>query len=265
VQRYDRVRFERGRLALALAYRHQLPRFIERGVAVTLSFDIRDTDDNSEKTAAVPSTYALFKGGTEVLAAVAVTTLGPPATYALAAATTTDETLSALWQERLAFAIDGVIETFTRPVHMCRFVPRQTITDTDLLDRHTDLNSLRDADEADFSRQRDRAWVWVELQLIRKGRRPELILDDYELADIHALKTLGIIFSDFASSLHDARYSKLAGGDPAMGTKGYHEQAQDLMDSLAPRYDSDEDGAPDASDRVALSPVILINRPPVWQ
>ncbi len=77
--------------------RYQLPRFIERGVATTLTMDVYN-DAGTQQTASA-GTFTLYKGGTALLDAVAVSSLGPPASYSLTAGTTTGETLADNWLE----------------------------------------------------------------------------------------------------------------------------------------------------------------------
>lgn len=247
---------------MALAYRYSLPRFLERGVGVTVSADIHDTEaaaGSTQQTATV-GTFDLYDGSAAVVQAT-VTTLGPPVTYDLLAAEIPDTLpVSQRWQERWTLTIGGEVQTFKRRVYLCRFVPRQVITDVDLIDYHSDLAALRDSDQTSYTTQRTRAFAWVERMLIGAGNRPELVLDDSELAPMHIFKSLAIIFADFSISTGrspDQRYMQMA--------EKYDKRAQEEFDSLVLIYDGDEDGLQGTDERKSAVPVILTNRPPRWR
>lgn len=240
---------------MAVALRHDLPEFIERGVDVTLEAEFVDTDTNAPLTATA-ATFTLLFSSRVIVATSLATTLGPPVTFDLPAAAAADQSLSDKWQIRWAATIGGVVETRLRAAYLCRFVPAQVIVDTDLFRLHSDLARLRDSNQAAFNNQRDEAWVWVQKQLIMKGNRPELVLDNFELRDPHIHRALFIIFRDFALSAGvDKRYEKLA--------DDYERSAQSLMDNVQFRYDWDEDGAPDDNDRRAARRPVHLNLPPV--
>ncbi len=239
---------------MAIALRHDLPEFIQRGLAVTLTGDFYQTDSNAQQTASAAS-FSLYFGSTAIVDAASATTLGPPATYNLTAALTTSESLSDKWQIRWVATIGGITYTRIRPAYLCRFVPAQTMIDTDLIRLHSDLAALRDSDQSAFNNQRDESWVWVNEQLIQKGNRPELVLESWTLRRPHIHRTLFIIFRDFALSAGDKRYKQLA--------DDYETSSQSLMDNVQFRYDSDEDGAPDDGDRKAARGSVHFNLPPV--
>jgi len=257
---------------MALVPRYQTRRYLERGykdtsdvevgVANIVTLDIRDSTksdvgDADQKTA-TEGTYTLFSGSVILVDTVAVTTVGPPASYTIPAGTLPSTiALSSKLQERWDLTIDGRVERFVVPASLCRFIPRPVITDTDLINLHTDLRRLVDTDEDDFGRQRDEAWVWVVKQLEYRGRRPELVLDSTDLRDAHIARSLFVLFRDYANSTTtDQRYAKLA--------EDYEERAQKALDTVPMDYDSDEDGFDDSSSTVASTPTLSINRPPRW-
>ena len=89
---------------MALALRYQLPRFLIRGEAATLTAEVVDTATNGQQTVSLGG-YSLFAGSTNLLDNDSITGIGPPAEYAIAASVTTDKTLAANWQERWALTI----------------------------------------------------------------------------------------------------------------------------------------------------------------
>ena len=193
-----------------LVHRQTLPRMIERGVAQTLSFDVRDSA-GSQQTATV-ATVALNAGSKVVLAATAATSLGPPASYSLLAATTTSEALSDTWQEVWALTIGSTVYTFRQAAYLVRHVLYPVITDTDLTDTDHVLAELRPTDITSYATFRESAFDKIQRMLIGKGRRPELVLDSWALFDAHVALTRYYIYRDMATKIGDGRYSELRDG-----------------------------------------------------
>lgn len=222
--------------------------------------DIRDSTlsdvGDADQVAPGAGTFSLYSGSTLLVDEAAVS--GTPSSYTVAAASIpVTESLSSRLQERWTFTINGLTETFVKACSLVRFVPRAVITDTDLINSHTNLRQLVDTDEDDFGRQRDEAWVWIVKQLEYRGRRPELVLDDSDLRDAHIARSLFVLFRDYANStVGDQRYAKLA--------EDYEARAEKALDTVPMDYDSDEDGIDDDGPAVASTPTISINRPPRW-
>lgn len=247
---------------MAVVFRYATRRYLERTVDNVVTCDARDSElsdvNDADQLTASAATYTLYAGSRILVDAVAATGLGPPATYTIPAATLpATEGLSTRLQERWALTIGGVVHTLTRSASLVRFVPRQVITDTDVIAGHTTLRQLLDADEGDFSRQRAEAWVWVVKQLESKGRRPELVLDSSDLREAHIARTRFELFRDYANStVSDQRYAKLA--------DKYELGAQHSIDTMPLDYDSDGDGFDDDGDATTAAAVIVPNRPPCW-
>jgi len=236
---------------MSLVLRHALPRAIERGVANTLTADVYDAAGVQQTASA--GTLTLYAGSKLILDGVAVTSPGAPTSHTLAAGLTTNEALSDSWLEMWTLTIGGTAYTFRRDAYLVRHVLYPTITDTDLLELHSDLAALRDADQSSYETQREAAWARVQHRLIVAGRRPELVLSSWALRELHRALTLEIIFADFASSTGDGRYRELA--------EHYRAAADVEFGRLPLRYDSDEGGTEDANDRAAARPVMFLAEP----
>ena len=237
--------------------RYQLPTFIARGVSQSLSLDVYN-DAGAQQTAS-SGTVTIYKGGSVLsgVDTVAVTTTGPPAAYTLGASSTSGESLSDRWLLLWSLTISGTAYTFRQPAYLVRHVLYPTITDTDITDRYDDLDDYLDSDTTTFQTYRDAAWVVLNRDLIKRGRRPELIIDSYAVAEAHLHKTCELIFRDFASKAGvDGRYRELQ--------RDHADAYLREWDTMVLQYDSDEDGMPDEERRQSGQPVVWLSRPVGW-
>jgi hypothetical protein len=241
---------------VSILLRHALPRTIERGVLTTLSADVRDSAGTEQTCTA--ATVAISASGRTILAATAATSLGPPVTYSLAA-TDEDESLSESWLEVWTVTIGGVVYHLRRPAMHVRHAWHPTITDLDLVNgRHGDLlnDQVKPSNIDTYETYRNAAEEMIQRELFRKGRRPHLIFDAWELVDCHIECTLWLIFADFHSAIGDGRYKDLAIGEDGKG--GYKKAWRDSFDALQFRYDAAQSGTIDTNDTVASSPIVTL-------
>jgi hypothetical protein len=211
---------------------YRLPRMIERGASQVLTLPVYAADGTAQATAS-SGTVSIYAGSTAIVTDAAVS-VGPPAAYTLAGSATTDQSLSEEWLEIWKLTISGTEYTFQRPAYLVRRVLYATLIDADLVEYHSDLLSLLDPDESNLQKYRDNAWSSVQTALIRKGRRPQLVIDSWQLRQLHAFRTLELFFRDAASSVGDGRYIELA--------REYGELAAEEWAALSFRYDASEDG-----------------------
>jgi hypothetical protein len=237
-----------------LVARQSLPRFVEIGVAQTLTLDVYPEDSATLSTAST-GTLTLKQGSTVLLDAVSVTVGGTStASYSLLAATTSGKDPSDDLLEIWTLTIDGAIQTFQRGGYLVRRAWHPTITDADLIDYHSDLVSLRPSSLTTYEPYRRRAGNWVQTELLARGRRPWLLFDAWALTVPHIYKALALIFADFESSVGDGRYGKLAAA--------YEGQATEAMRSVMFRYDVAETGTIDDLSQVsAAMPIFLSSGP----
>jgi len=208
--------------------------------------------------------YTLFRGSTELHTSTGVTgaagvltlTGGIPAASLPATEALTDDLIE-VWTATVA----GQVHTWSRPVYLVRQLLNPCITDTDLTAIHSDLLDHIDPDQTTFETQRSDAWVMLNKWLIQKGNRPQLILDDWMLRDVHRYLALFTIAADFASSLGDGRWRDLAHGNQQTGQIGYLAKAESEFGKLTFKYDFDEDGKPDDGDSRAAVPVVFLQEP----
>jgi len=237
-------------------HRYVLPRCIARGFDFTPRLNIYDMAGAAE-TLTGPGSYTLNSGGSEIYTTAALTYGAGFAvtTAAVPAAETVDEPLSDSLIETWDVVTTTGARSFTRPCSLVRNVLSSVITDADLIALHSDLAELRDPDQTSFELQRLDAWIVLNGWLIQKGNRPQLIMDDWMLRDVHRSLALHIIFRDFATSVGDGRYSQMAAE--------YREKAAIEFDRLTPAYDFDEDGANEGEVKAA-NPVVFLQVPMGW-
>ena len=108
-----------------------------------------------------------------------------------------------------------------------------TLIDADLVEYHGDILSSSTLTRRP-SRSPHGGVEWVQRKLIRNGRRPQLVIDSWQLRDLHAYRTLELFFRDAAASVGDGRYVELAREVCRLAGAAWSE--------MSFRYDADEDG-----------------------
>jgi hypothetical protein len=223
---------------------------IQRGLTTSLDITIYDDDGQTvlPPTAARISVYA--GSITEPIIDDVVAVHAATSTYSLLAAATVDEALSAEWQEHWTLTIDGSAHEFRRTIYLCRTVPVATLIDADLEDYHADILDHVEPGTTTLEGYRAKAWAKIEKALIRRGRRPELVLDGWELTGAHAYKTLEIFFRDSAQSVGDERWKELS--------IEYRDMFDEDWRNINFNYDADEDGRVDEDQNLAARGVIWL-------
>lgn len=233
-----------------------LPRMIIRGESQTLN--IKWFINNVLQTATITGgTLTLKNGPTVILDNVAVTSFGvsSSATYDLLAADipitmAPNDTMLELWT--LNTALKSV--TVRRSGHLVVTKLWPMITDSDLTARHRRLDDFLPPGATTWSEYIGLAWEVLNRDLIKKGRRPELILDSYALIDAHVFKTLELIFRDQTTLVGDGRYREFA--------IMYGESYVAEWEVIQFRYDRDNDDAIGDGENESASPSIWFGVPP---
>jgi hypothetical protein len=163
---------------------------------------------------ATPSigTFTLYRPDrTQLVAPSAVTIAGGIATFSLAGGVTTAEILSEGYLVEWALTMpDGIVHTFRNDAAVCRRTLYPVISDTDLLQRHSDLTALLGG-ASSYQSYIDEAFFTIANRLIAQGRRPCLVIQPSALREAHLMLTLHLIFLDFQTSAGDSgRWQALA-------------------------------------------------------
>ncbi len=236
---------------MSLIVPHQLPRIVERGVATTLSLDVLSAASVQQTASAGMVTVKL---GSVVIVDAAAVSVGPPATYSLLASATSGEGLSDAYLEVWSLTIGGTPYVFRRPGYLVRHVFFPTIGDSDLTDRDSDLLEILPTAETTLEKYREAARKKIERDLLRKGRRPWLVFDSYDLVDAHIALTLSYIYRDLHTKIGDGRYKE--------EYEARQKEYQRELGSASFRYDGNESGSID--DEVATpsqGPLVLTAGP----
>ena len=234
-----------------------LPRMIRRGEDTTL--DVTWFEGNAAVVLPVASATFTLKQGSRVLVDnVPATTFGGPiysATFDLNGTVTQDLSFSDTMLEIWTLTnIAGDVVTARRAGHLVRNILYPMVTDSDLIARHARIDDIRPPTMPDFSTYIQTAWEMLNRDLIKRGRRPELVLDSYALIDMHIFKTLELVFKDATTYVGDGRYHELM----TFYAASYREE----WDIVQFHYDRGQDGAIDDAQREAAAPSIWLGEPP---
>ena len=218
---------------MAIVLRHRGPRMIQRGSTVTLDADVRD-EEGTAQTVTTSGSSLTITDGSEVVVDAAAITGGTGATYSLLDSVTTSRPLSDRWLERWSLVVSGRLYVLTRPAYLVRSVFTPVLVPADLQAEYSDINEIQDPDVATWGAKVTDARETIERDLIKKGRRPDLIFDSWALFDAHRHLTLHLIFKDAKASIGDGRYAELA---------DHHlTEYRREMESIHFRYDTAEAG-----------------------
>jgi len=222
----------------------------EAGIEQAITFDVLDDDGNQLSPSA--ATVKIYDGSELVQDTVAVTSVGPPVSYTIPAATLANRSPSSQWLELWTLTIDGETYRRQRKGYVVRTLWVDIIQDSDLTDLHSELEGEGKPDGLDdYSKYRLRASGKIQRDLLKMGRRPWLIFEPEALFDAHVALTLHYIFEDWATEFAESRYATLA--------EKYEEKYAAEMDTTSFSYDSDEDGiADDGEDKLSTQgPLVL--------
>ena len=212
------------------------PSLIERGIAGTSRLLVfRGT----VATAASSGTYLLTDSGGTTIVTGATTVDDTETTFALSSAATVNATLGTRYRETWTLTVSGEAVKFKRDAWIVRSVLRPVVTIEDLVRRHRDLRDLVDGGDAVIEGFLIEAWATIEADLIKKGKRTNLIMESWALRSLHVYRTLHLVFVD--------ALTRFAGGDRY---EAHAQRYADLADEEWTRnlrfdYDANEDGLAD--------------------
>lgn len=204
---------------------------IRKGVTTPLTADVRDEAGTAQT---VTSGVITVTDGAETIVDAATVTPGTGATYGLNATVTTSRAYSDQLLERWTLLIAGTSYEFTRPAYLVRSLFTPVLTPTDLLTEYSDLDEIRSPDLTSWEAKVTDARERIERELIKSGRRPDMIFDSWAFFDAHRHLVCHLIFKDAKSSIGDGRYAELA--------DWHHAEFLREMGSVQFRYDTAKAG-----------------------
>ena len=240
---------------MSLALRQQR-RTVERGIDTSLTVAVYDTA-TGDLQIPTAGTVTIYDQSTVLVSGASATSLGGSASaaYTLTGATSTGWNLSDQYLEVWSLTIGGTVYTFQLSGCIARRAYYATITDADLIAKHSALASLRPPDLTTFGTYIDNAGAWIERKLLQRGRRPELIFEPWALYDAHVFYALHLIFNDFASSLGQGRYADLS--------IAYETKAERELKSASFRYDTAQTGTMDTPNAESYNAVLTLTAGPM--
>lgn len=194
---------------------------------------------------ALAGTYTLTDdAGNVIINAQTVSADGTDITYAIAAGdTTTSMAFSTRWRETWVLTIAAIplqTVTFTRDAWLIRSALYPVVTVDDIITgRHRDLVDLVDGGASAIEGYVNEAWATINADLIKRGKRPSLIMESWALRSLHLYRALHLCFLDASTRYAgEDRFSKLA--------DHYAELAEtEWNKNLRFDYDANEDGIAD--------------------
>ena len=174
----------------------------------------------------------------------AVTVSGSIASYSYTPAASLQ--LGTGWRVEWTLTLAGVVHVFRNDAALVRHRLYPVVTDADLFRRVSALDPSGSApitSLSDYQDYLDEAWAEIQLRLIAKGNRPNLVLEPSALRQPHRDLTLAYIFDDLATRLNEAYQAQ------ADRFRGFYETAWGHLNF---DYDTDDDGV--ADQRRASSP-----------
>jgi hypothetical protein len=210
--------------------------------------------DGAELTATAGTITITDETGTAVVDAVAVTALGPPASYDVADSLFEATDVSELVHVRWTLTIGGVVDVGENDGLIVARELHPVISDVDIIRGRAALDPANGAvihNYTDFQDFIDESWTELLNRLIEDGRRANYIMSPSSLRSTHLYLTLQKIYEDLASHLNTA-YAETA--------KGWEKRYNRAYDSMTVLEDGDDDGQVDHRGRrgVAQSSIWLV-------
>lgn len=202
------------------------------------------------------ATVTVYDGSGNAVAAItsaAATITASVATYTISANTLSSYPLGEGWQVEWVITLsDGTVLPVVNSAALVRIALLPVVTDLDLYRRVPALDPSRaDAQESRQSYQDtlDEAWTEIQLRMISRGNRPNLIREPSALRACHLYLTLALIYEGEETRLAQAY------GDQATYYRGLYEQA---WGELNPQYATTDERMADTRRR-SMSPTIWLN------
>lgn len=244
------------------AARFELPEELERGRDNVIKCPVRRDGALAAPSAGTVSVWNASDAvdSPSIVNAQSVTITASVASYTITDASTSSEDVGEGWRVEWSLTMpDGVVHTFRNDASLVRRSLYPVVTAEDLYRRHPDLEpgvsgSLVSAGET-HQVHLDEAWISLQLKLISKGNRPNLIISPTALRDVHLATTLELIWRHFSTTGQPA-------GKWATLADHYQRTAEAAWKDLRFLYDDGDDGKADDRHRrrAAMGSVWLNDR-----
>lgn len=229
---------------------------LERGKAQTTELEIYR---NGAQIVPTSATYTIFKPDSQPIVEAGVCTVGAGGTISYAHISSQLATTLVLGEgyvQEFTVVISGASFIFRRMAAIVKRRLYPVISDADLEELYTDLESLRPSNITSYQGYIDSAWYTILRKLRNVGAGYEyLVVSPESFAESHRHLSLYLIFRDFHSGLStDGRYLELA--------QEHYRLFNDEFNSINFIYDEDHTGQPDdPNTRTAAKPTIYLTNP----
>lgn len=229
---------------------------LERGKAQTTDLQIYR---NGLQIVPTSATYTIFKpdSGTIVEDGVCTISAEGTVTYShIPSQLANTLELGEGYVQEFTTIISGESYIFRRMAALVKRRLYPVISDADLEELYTDLESLRPSNITSYQQYIDSAWYTILRKLRNVGAGfAYLVVSPESFAESHRHLSLYLIFRDFHSGLSsDGRYLELA--------QEHYRLYNEEFNSINFIYDEDHDGKPEDPDRrSAAKPTIYLNSP----
>lgn len=146
-------------------------------------------------------TLTVWNGsGQKVIDAAAITVASSIATYAVTSAMLAAQTYSDGWRFEWTLTLtgDSTPATFRNDGSLVYRRLYPVVTDADILRMHSDMTRRLPSTKTSYQDYLDEAWIVVETELLKRGRRSYLNISPSSLRQWHIYLTMSGIFRDFA-------------------------------------------------------------------
>lgn len=233
--------------------RFETPDRIERGTDWTVACPV--FLDAALVTPGASSTVEVFNESDVLVASGVVTVVADVAEFTILGSLTADEQLGEQWRIEWALEVSiGITRKFRNTASLVLRGLYPVIADLDLFRRSSALDPANSdrviTDRTSYQDVREEAWVWLDGMLVKKGRRPQLIMSSTDLREVHINKVLEMVYRDLSQRNEDAYLST---------ANTYQTLALQAFNALAFIYDADEDGHAENEKRVPAFGSIWLN------
>lgn len=231
-----------------IAARLLSPDMLERGRVNALSCPLWRS---GSLVAPASGTVSIFdRSGAALVDGAAVVVVSSVATYSYTPAASLQ--LDEGWRVEWSLVVDGAARVFRNDAALVRVRLAPVVADADLFARHSSLDPAGRnpiSTVTTWQTQRDEAWAEIQLRLISRGNRPNLIMSPSALRLAHLFKSLELVFDDLATRLNEA-YADTA--------RDYRGRFEAEWGRLTFSYDEDDSGEADSDARRSAIPSVWL-------